>query len=77
MTELALVEVIPMGLLDVFFSRIPDKCQRNEEKDERSADSSCICYKLLGILFEEHYDKNWYRYNDTPHSFYDPAIILI
>ena len=76
MLELALVEILSIGLLQVLLSCVPDKGQRDEEEDEGATDASSVGDEFLRVLLEDYNYDYWNRDYDTPDSFYKPTVVL-
>jgi hypothetical protein len=68
--ELALVEVLSIGLLQILFPCMPDEGQRDKEEDEGATDASSVCDELLRVLLEDYNYDDWNRDYDTPDTLY-------
>ena len=76
MLELALVEILSIGLLQVLLSCVPDKGQRDEEEDEGATDASCVGDEFLRVLLEDYNYDYWNRDYDTPNSLDKATVVL-
>ena len=76
MLERTLVEVISEGLLKFLLACPPYKHQRNEEQDKRATYPPSICNELLRVFLKDNNYDDRYGYNDAPHPFDYPSIIL-
>jgi hypothetical protein len=74
--ELALVEILSIGLLQVLLPCMPDQGYRNEEENEGATDPSCVGDELLRVLHEDYNYDYWNRDYDAPDSLYDATVIL-
>jgi hypothetical protein len=74
--ELALVEILSIGLLQVLLSCVPDKGQRDEEEDEGATDASCVGDEFLRVLHEDYNYDYWNRDYDTPNSLDKATVVL-
>ena len=76
MLELALVEILSIGLLQVLLSCVPDKSQGDEEEDEGATDASCVGDEFLRVLLEDYNYDYWNRDYDTPNSLDKATVVL-
>lgn len=76
MLELALVEILSIGFLQVLLPCVPDQGEGNEEEDEGATDASCVGDELLRVLLEDYNDDHWNRDYDTPDSLHNATVVL-